>query len=84
MRAALRFIHVMRRHKQRHPLAGKFEEQIPQLAPGHRIDTRRRLVEEKNARLVHERASHGQPLPPATGEQARAAVEVRLEMRQLD
>ena len=50
VRAALRLVHVMRGDKQRHALAGKLEQQIPQLAPRHRINARRRLVEEQHGR----------------------------------
>ena len=69
-----RFIHVMGGDEQRHALPGEFEKQIPQFAARDRIDARRRFVEKKNRRLVHERASHGQPLPPAAGKQRRAPV----------
>src|SRR6185369_17401302 len=38
MRATLGFIHVMGGYEQGHAGAGKFEQQIPQLAPGDRVD----------------------------------------------
>ena len=84
VRAALRFVHVMRGDEQRHALAREFEEQIPQFAPRHRIDAGGRLVEKENGRLVHERARHGQALPPAAGKKRGAPIEVRLEMRERD
>ena len=74
----------MRGDEKRHALPGEFEKQIPQFAPRDRIDARRRFVEKQHGRLVHERAGHGQPLPPAAGEQRRAPVEVRFEMRKRD
>ena len=75
MRAALRFIHVMRGDKKRHPLPGEFEEQIPQLATRDRIDSGGRFVEEEDGRFVHERASHGEALAPAAGEKRGAAIQ---------
>src|SRR5262249_29050115 len=62
-------------------LTRELEKQIPQLAPGDRIDARGRLIKEEYARPVHERTSHGQTLTPATGELASAPVHVRLQMR---
>src|SRR5947207_2710379 len=84
MIATFRFVHVMRRHKKRHPLARKFEEQIPELAPRHWVDSRGWLVEKKHGGLVHERAGHGEALAPASGKLRRAPADERLEMRCLD
>src|SRR5215216_1669501 len=81
MIAALRFIHVMSRHEQRHAFTSELEKQIPQLAPGDWIDAGGRLIKEQNARFVHERTSHGQTLTPSTGELRSAPVDVRLQMR---
>ena len=64
----------MGRHEQRHALPGEFEKQIPQFAARDRIDARRRFIEKQNCRLVHERASHGQTLPPAAGKKRGAPV----------
>ena len=84
VRAAFRFVHVMSGDEKRHPLAGELEKQIPQLAPRDRIDTGRRFVEKQHRRFVHERARHRQALSPAAGKESRAAIEVRLEMRDRD
>ena len=66
------------------PSTGELEQQIPQLAPRHRINARRRFVEEQTPSVVHQRAGHRQPLPPAAGEQRRRGVQIRLEVRQGD
>ena len=84
MRAAFGFVHVMRGDEERHALPGEFEKQIPEFAPRDRIDARGRLIEKENGRLVHERAGHGEALPPAAGEQRGAAVEIRFEMGERD
>src|SRR5437867_1830457 len=55
----------MRGDKESDALARKLEQQIPQLAPRHRVNARRRLVEEEHTRLVHQRTSHRKPLSPA-------------------
>ena len=84
MVAPLRFIHVVRRHEQSHPLPGKFEEQIPEFAPCHRVDSCGWFIEKKHGGLMHERAGHGQALAPASGKLRRAPADERLEMRCLD
>src|SRR5206468_11327236 len=62
----------------------ELEEQIPQLAPGDRIDARGRLIKEKHTRSVHERTGHGQTLTPPAGELGSAPDDVRLQMRRGD
>jgi hypothetical protein len=54
--ASLRFVQVRRAHEDRDALLQELGEQLPELAPRHRIDTRRRLVEQDHARLVDQRA----------------------------
>src|SRR5205085_8454587 len=84
MVAAFRFVHVMRGDEERHSLSGEFEEQVPQLTPRDRFDACGRFIEKQNRRLMHERASHGEPLPPAARKQTGAPVEIRLEMGDRD
>src|SRR5438067_4378946 len=81
MITALRFVHVMRRHKKRHAFTREFKKQIPKLAPRDRIDACRWLIEKEHSRLVHERAGHGESLSPAAGKIRSAPLGVRLEMR---
>src|SRR5207244_7845761 len=81
MIAALGFVHVMRCHEKRHAFTSEREEQIPEFAPGDGVDACGGLIEKENARSVHERASHGEPLAPATRKLASTPVDVRLEMR---
>src|SRR5438874_9237242 len=84
MIAALRFIHVMGRHKKRHAFTGKLEQQIPQLTAGDWVNSSSRFIEKKHRRSVHERASHGKPLAPAAGQLRSTLVQIRLKMRGCD
>src|ERR1051325_4760972 len=83
-RAALGFVHVVRRHEQRHTAAGELEQQVPQLATRDRVDARGRLVEEDDARAVHERGGEREALLPSAGERAGEAVAVRADVREVD
>ena len=82
--AALGLVHVVRGDEQRDALGGELEQQIPQLAARDRIDAGGRLVEEDDARLVHQRGAEREPLLPAAGEQAGAAIDVRPDVRERD
>ena len=84
MIAALRFIHVMGCDEKRHPLGGEPKEQVPELAPGDRIDPRGGFIEKQHGGLVHERTGHGKSLPPAAGKQPGALVDVRFQMGDRD
>src|SRR6185436_9306952 len=64
--------------------AGKLEQQVPQLTPRYRIDTRGRLVEEQDSGMMHERAGHREALPPSARKQPGAALEIRFDVRQRD
>jgi len=65
VRATFRFIHVVRGDEERHATPRELEEQIPQLAARDGVDAGGGFVEEKNLRLVHERAGHREALTPA-------------------
>ena len=84
MIAALRFIHVMSRDEKGHAFTGELEQQIPEFASRDRIDACSWLIEKEHRRFMHERASHGQTLPPAAGKLRCAPVSVRLKMRRGD
>src|SRR4051794_16216716 len=84
MRAPLGFVHVMSGDKESHSLRCKFKEKIPQFATRDRVDAGGRFIKEKNRRSVHERAGHGQALPPATGKESGASSEIRCEMSDRD
>ena len=58
----LRLIHVVRRQHDRPALALEGDDQIPQLAPGLRIEAGRRLVEEDQLGIADERARQRQAL----------------------
>ena len=82
--AALGLVHVVRGDEQRDALGRELEQQIPQLAARDRIDARGRLVEEDDARLVHQRRAEREPLLPAAGQVAGQAIHVRADVRELD
>ena len=84
VRATFRFVHVVGGDEEGHAKAGKFEEQIPQLAPRNRINAGSRFVEEQNGGVVHERTGHGQALAPAAGKERGATSEIGLEMGKRD
>ena len=48
--AALRLLHVVRRHQDRAPLGGGLVQQIPHPLPGRRVGAGRGLVEEQDRR----------------------------------
>ena len=50
-RAALGLVEIRRRHQDRDALAQKLRQQLPELAPRHRIDARGRLVEQDDLRV---------------------------------
>src|SRR5437588_12044697 len=74
----------MGRDEERHPLSREFEEEVPELPPRDRIDAGSRFIEKQNRRLMHERASHGEPLPPTARKQPGAPVKIRFDMRDRD
>src|ERR1700730_14990005 len=84
MRTAFGLVHVMGGNEERHSLSREFEEQIPELTPRDGIDAGGGLIEKKDRRFVHERASHREALAPATGKERGAPAQVRLEMRYCD
>src|SRR2546423_283977 len=84
VRTAFGLVHVMGGYEKRHPLARELEEQIPKLAARDRIDAGGRLIEKQDCGLMHERASHGETLTPAAGEECGAAIEIRFEMGDLN
>ena len=68
--AALGLVHVVRGDEQRDPLGRELEEQVPELAPRHRIDARGGLVEEDRRAA---RASAPPPARAAASSRRRAA-----------
>jgi hypothetical protein len=50
------------------PAVSQFVDEIPELAPGNRIDTARRLVEEDDLRFVDQRAAESETLLESDGE----------------
>src|SRR5437667_10295055 len=69
--APLRLVEIRSRQENRHALARELRERVPELAARDRIDARRRLVEQENAGLGHERAGERQLLLHAAAEPSR-------------
>src|SRR5713226_8356654 len=82
--AALGFVHVMGGDKKSDAMAGKLEEEIPELAARDGINTRGGLVEEKKCRLVQHGAAEGEALLPATGKLRGQAIQIGCEAVDLD
>ena len=51
----IRFFEVLRREKNGRAFVGQLADRVPQRAPALRVEARRRLVQEKNGRAVHQR-----------------------------
>src|SRR5258708_418489 len=60
--AALGFVHVMRGYEKGDAVAGKLEEEIPELAARDGVDAGSGLIEEKEFRLVQHGAAGSQRL----------------------
>ena len=83
-RAALGLVEIRRRHQDRDALAQKLRQQLPELAARHRIDAGRRLVEQDDLRLVHQRAGQRQLLLHAAGQLVGQPIAKRRQLRQLE
>ena len=64
----LGLVHVVGGQHDRAPGVVDAAQQVPQVAPGLRVERRRRLVEEHQLRVVHQRAGDRQPLLLAAGQ----------------
>src|SRR5216684_2262030 len=82
--AALGLIHVMSGYQKRDSLRSELEQQVPQLTPSHRIDSRGGLIEKHHPRLMHQRAAERESLLPAARQQSGAAIDIGPDMGQLD
>ncbi len=75
--AARSFIHEVCRDKDSHILAPRqVDQDLPELIPSHRIDTRCRLIEDQNFRLVDDCDSERQPLSNAQRQTRRKLIEI--------
>src|SRR5688572_15939178 len=84
VRAALCFVHVGRRHEDGDAVGEELREQLPEFAARHGVNTGRRLVEQNQLGLVHQRAGQRQLLLHATGKPIRQTVAERCELRHLE
>ena len=82
-RAALRLVQIGRADKNGDPLVQELRQQLPELASRDGIDTRRRLVEHDEPRLVHERAGERELLLHASREPVGQAIAEGRELREL-
>ena len=81
--AAFRFLHVVRRHEERHPFFLERVDLRPDLPSGHRVHAGGGFVEEQDARIVDGRRREGEALLPAAGERACQLVTARREAHRL-
>src|SRR6266516_6162258 len=63
----IRFVHVVSRHDDRTTTVVQIAQNLPQVYPSLWVESDSWLVEEKNVRLVHQRAHDHQPLLLPTG-----------------
>ena len=83
-RAALGFVHVVRRDEQRRALIRELEQRVPELAARLRIDGAGRLVEEQQIRLVQHRAREREALLLAAGQRAGELLALLAQPEALD
>src|SRR5262249_4339136 len=76
--------HVVGADENGDALAREVVDHLPELAARVRIDTRGRLVEQQQLRLVRHAGGERQPLLPAAGERAGQLVLAALEAEALD
>src|SRR6266851_340581 len=82
--AALGFVHVMRGDEKGDAMAGKLEEEIPELAARDGVDAGSGLIEEKEFRLVQHGAAECEALLPAAGELRGQAIQIGFEAIELN
>src|SRR5690606_23142878 len=80
--AAFGLVEIWRGNQDRQATCQKLPEQLPELAPRHRIDARRRLVEHDERRLVNERARQRELLLHAARQACREPAAERFESGQ--
>src|SRR5260370_26666539 len=74
----------MRGDEKRDAVDGEFEEEVPELAAGDRIDEGSGLVEQQELRFVQHGAAEWQTLLPSAGKLRSEPAEVRAEAIELD
>src|SRR3989454_3679730 len=82
--ALLGLFQVVRGDEDRGALVRELIDHGPERAAGDRIHARRRLVEEENARLVHDRRAKRHALLPPARQAARHLTALALEARELE
>src|SRR5690606_5521545 len=68
------FVHVGRRNDNGQSAPPQFPEQIPELAPGYRVDAGGRLIEQEDLRPVYQCAAQCELLLHTTRQRRRAPV----------
>ena len=77
---AFRLLHVVRRQHDRLARVAQLFYHVPQTPPSLRVETRRRLVEEHNLRVVHERERDREPLLLSSRQLLRPVVRLFLQV----
>ncbi len=78
--AALRFVHVVRRHEDRGAAIDQLEQAFPEIATALRIDCAGRLVEQQQLGLVERGGRKREPLLLSAAHRARALLAPVLQM----
>ena len=84
VRQPLGLLDVVRRHQDRRPLGAQQVDQRPQLLAHLRVEADGRLVEQHEARLVHQPAGDQQPPAHAARQLVHARVAAVAEVGQLE
>ena len=79
-RELVRLLEVLRRQEQRRALAHLRPDHVPHAEAAARVEARRRLVEEEQARPADQRRGEVEPAPHPAGVRLRDAVGSRLEV----
>ena len=80
----LRFVEMMRGQQDRVAVLLHPQDVVVQLAPGLRIEPGRRLVEQHDLGLVHEREGQREPLTLAAGQRVEWRVRLVGELEALE
>ena len=67
-----------------YPVVAQIVDQIPHLLPMHRVESGSWFIEEKQRRIVHERATEGEQLPHAARKTASGGFALRFQVGQAE
>src|SRR5205085_3053384 len=80
----LRLIHIVRREQYGASLTFQLDDEVPELAPRLRVESRRRLVEEEQLGITNDGAGEREPLLLSSRQLADARSAFLLELHHAD